>query len=202
MQQPPVAVVHARRGPARCSVYSRPPRPLRWSGGRRQPSSFEQSTGTSVTATNSDIASEKITTTDSCRNMMLEMPVRKSSGTNTAMCVRIDARIADQTSSLPSIDAGHPVLAVCSMCRNVFSSTTIDGVDDHADAERQAAERHRVQREAGEVEQRERADDRDRNRRADDERRAEVPQEQEDDEDDQDRRRSARAPARRRSTAR
>ena len=34
-----------------------------------------------------------MTTTDSCRNRMLEMPVRKSSGTNTAMCVRIDATI-------------------------------------------------------------------------------------------------------------
>ena len=41
------------------------------------------------------------------------------------MCVSVEARIADQTSSLPSIAAcirGLP----CSMCRKVFSSTTID----------------------------------------------------------------------------
>ena len=68
-------------------------------------SSFEQSTGTSVTATKSDMASENTTTTDSCRNITLEIPVRNSSGTKTAMCVRIDARIADHTSSLPSIEA-------------------------------------------------------------------------------------------------
>ncbi len=56
---------------------------------------------------------------------MLETPSRKSSGTNTAMCVRIDARIADQTSSLPSIEAVIRSLPWCSMCRNEFSSTTI-----------------------------------------------------------------------------
>ena len=56
---------------------------------------------------------------------MLETPSRKSSGTNTAMWVRIDARIADQTSSLPSIDAVIRSLPWCSMCRNEFSSTTI-----------------------------------------------------------------------------
>src|SRR5204862_6953661 len=59
------------------------------------------------------------------------------------------------------------------------------GVDDHAYTERQPSERHRVQREAAEVEQRERADDGDGNRRADDERRAEVAQEREDDQDDE-----------------
>ena len=153
----------------------------------------EQSTGTMVTATKSDIASENITTTDSCVNRMLAMPDRKSSGTNTAMCVSVDARIADQTSSLPSIGGGHPVLAHVQMPVRVLEHDD-RGVDDHADAERQPAERHRVQREAAEVEQRERADDRDRNRRADDERRAEVAQEREDDQDDEDAADRARAP--------
>ncbi|MNC96705.1 hypothetical protein D3C83_141490 [compost metagenome] len=41
------------------------------------------------------------------------------------MCVRIDARMADQTSSLPSIDAVTRSLPWCSMCRKEFSSTTI-----------------------------------------------------------------------------
>ncbi len=84
----------------------------------------EQSTGTMVTATNSDITSENITTTESCVNMMLAVPERKSSGTNTAMCVSVDARIADHTSSLPSIAAVIRSLPMC-RCRWVFSSTTI-----------------------------------------------------------------------------
>jgi hypothetical protein len=56
---------------------------------------------------------------------MLETPVRKSSGTKTAMWVSVDARIADHTSSLPSIAACIRSLP-CSMWRKVFSSTTID----------------------------------------------------------------------------
>ena len=78
-----------------------------------------------MTATNSDIVSENMTTIESWTNRMLETPDRKSSGTNTAMCVSTEARMADQTSSLPSIAAcirGLPI----SMCRNVFSSTTIE----------------------------------------------------------------------------
>ncbi len=84
----------------------------------------EQSTGTIVTATNSDMASENITTTDSCVNMMLAVPDRKSSGTNTAMCVSVDARIADHTSSLPSMAAVILSLPMCRW-RCVFSSTTM-----------------------------------------------------------------------------
>ena len=66
-----------------------------------------------------------MTTTDSCLKRMLETPVRKSSGTNTAMCVSVEARMADQTSSLPSMAACTRGLPI-SMCRKVFSSTTID----------------------------------------------------------------------------
>src|SRR5207248_5459008 len=84
----------------------------------------EQSTGTIVTATNSDIDRENMTTNESCVNMMLEMPCRKSNGTNTAICVNVDARIADQTSSLPSIAAVMRSLPMW-RCRWVFSSTTI-----------------------------------------------------------------------------
>ena len=58
-------------------------------------------------------------------------------------------------------------------------------VDDHADAEREAAEGQRVEGVAAEVEQREGADHRDRDRRADDGRRLEVAQEQVDDRDHQ-----------------
>jgi hypothetical protein len=61
----------------------------------------EHSTGTIVTATKRDMASENITTKDSCVNMMLAVPDRNSSGMNTAMCVSVEARMADQTSSLP-----------------------------------------------------------------------------------------------------
>ena len=84
----------------------------------------EQSTGTIVTATKSDIASENITTNESCPNRMLEKPERNSSGMNTAMCVSVAVRIADQTSSLPSIAAVIRSLPMC-RCRCVFSSTTI-----------------------------------------------------------------------------
>ncbi len=107
------------------AVYIRPVMPLRWSTGGGSFSSREQSTGTMVTATNSDIVSENMTTIESCLKRMLETPVRKSRGTNTAMCVSVDARIADQTSSLASIDAVIRSFP-CSMCRNVFSSTTIE----------------------------------------------------------------------------
>lgn len=85
----------------------------------------EQSTGTSVTATNSDIDSEKMTTIESCLNRMLDTPDRKKSGTNTATCVRVDARMADQISSLPSMAAWRRDLPI-SMCRCEFSSTTIE----------------------------------------------------------------------------
>jgi hypothetical protein len=55
---------------------------------------------------------------------MLDTPVRKSSGTKTAMCVSVEARIADHTSSAPSIAAVNRSFPM-SMCRWVFSSTTI-----------------------------------------------------------------------------
>ena len=99
-------------------------RPLRAASSSGVRSQREQSTGTMVTATNSDIASENITTTDSCVNMMLAVPERNSSGMNTAMCVSVEARIADHTSSLPSIAAVIRSLPMC-RCRWVFSSTTI-----------------------------------------------------------------------------
>ena len=158
------------------AVNRRPPRPFRSASGGGSFSRCAHSTGTSVTATSSDISSEKMTTTDSCLNRMLEMPVRKSSGTNTAMCVRIDATMAPHTSSLPSIGGGDAILAVLHVPERVLEHDD-RGIDDHADAKRETAERHDVQRVAGEIEQRERADDRNRNRRADDERRAEAAEE-------------------------
>ena len=86
---------------------------------------------------------------------------------------------------LAAVDGrGHPVLAHVQVAVRVLEHDD-RRVDDHADAEREAAEGHRVQREAAEVEQRERADDRDRNRGADDQRRAEVAQEREDDQHDE-----------------
>ena len=80
-------------------------RPVRSTSASCSVISSEHSTGTSVTATNSDISSENTTTTDNCLNSTLEKPVRKNSGTNTAMWVRVEARMALQISSLPSIDA-------------------------------------------------------------------------------------------------
>ncbi len=87
--------------------------------------SREQSTGTTVTATNSDIVSEKMMTIESCLKRMLENPARKNSGTNTATWVSVEARMADQISSLPSIAAVTRSLPI-SRCRCAFSSTTID----------------------------------------------------------------------------
>ena len=87
---------------------------------------------------------------------------------------------------LAAVDRGrHPVLAHVQVAVGVLQHDD-RRIDDHADAERQTAEGHRVQREAAEVEQRERADHRHRNRRADDQRRAEVAQEREDDQHDED----------------
>ena len=48
---------------------------------------------------------EKITTTARPPNMMLAIPVKNSSGTNTATCVKLDATMAVQTSSLPLTEA-------------------------------------------------------------------------------------------------
>src|SRR5688500_10828828 len=92
---------------SRCSlhVYIRPDRPRRSASGGGSLSSLEHSTGTIVTATNSDIVSENMTTIESCLKRMLDTPVRKSSGMNTAMWVNVDARMADHTSSLASIEA-------------------------------------------------------------------------------------------------
>ena len=98
--------------------------PLRWSTGTGGVRTSAHSTGTIVTATNRAISSEKITTTESCRNSTLEKPARKNSGTNTATWVSVEARIADQISSLPSIAACRGGLPMC-MWRSVFSSTTI-----------------------------------------------------------------------------
>ena len=81
---------------------------------------------------------------------------------------------------------GHAILAVFHVPERVFQHDD-RGVDHHAYAERQPAERHHVQREPGEVEQGERADHRDGNRRADNERRAEAAEEREDDERDEQR---------------
>jgi hypothetical protein len=53
-----------------------------WCGGLRK---REHSTGTMVTATKSDIASENDTTAASDPKVMLATPVRNSIGTNTAM---------------------------------------------------------------------------------------------------------------------
>ena len=63
-------------------------------------------------------------TTDNWRKTMLETPVRNSSGMNTATWVSVDARIAAQTSSLPSIAARSRDLPI-SRCLCVFSSTTM-----------------------------------------------------------------------------
>ena len=59
-----------------------------------------------------------------------------------------------------------------------------DGVvDEHADAEREAAERHDVQRESAEVDEREGGDDGERDADGDDERAADVAEEDEEDQD-------------------
>ena len=99
-------------------------RPRRSAAGGGSRSRREHSTGTMVTATNSDIASENETTAASWPNMMLDTPVRNSIGTKTAMWVRVEARIALHTSSAPSIAAVIRSLPI-SRWRWVFSSTTI-----------------------------------------------------------------------------
>ena len=102
--------------------------------------------------------------------------------------VREDRRENRRPHFLAAVDRRrHPILAVVFHVAERVLEHHDRGVDHHPDAERQPAERHRVQRQAAEVEQRERADHRDRNRGADDERRAEIPQEEKDDADDEDR---------------
>src|SRR4029079_4596674 len=102
--------------------------------------------------------------------------------------VREDRRQNRRPHFLAAVDrGGHPVLAVVlHVTERVFQHHN-RRVDNHADAERQPSERHRVERETAEVEQREGADHRNRNRGADNQRRSEVPQEQEDDQDNENR---------------
>ncbi len=185
MNQRAVAVVEPSSA---CSltVNSRPlSHGARDSGGGSR-SSREQSTGTIVTATKSDIDSENMTTTDE-----LHEEDARDAGQEEQRHEDGDVREDRGQNRRPDLLAAfdrrlHARLALLHVPEGVLEDDD-RGVDDHADAERQAAERHRVQREAGEVEQRERADDGDRNRETDDERRAPVAQEQEDDADDEER---------------
>ena len=106
-------------------AYRRAVTPLAWSTGVGGAISSEHNTGTIVTATNSDIVSEKMMTIDSCLKRMLEKPARKKSGTKTATCVSVEARMALQISSAPSMAACTRFLPI-SRWRCVFSSTTIE----------------------------------------------------------------------------
>ena len=102
--------------------------------------------------------------------------------------VRQDRRQNRRPHFLAAVDRRrHPVLAVVLHVPERVLQHDDRRVHHHADPERQSAERHRVQREPREVEQRERADHRDGDRGADNQRRSEIAQEQEDDDDDQDR---------------
>ena len=174
------------------AVKSAPSAPRRSSVGIGSFRRREHSTGTTVTATNSDIASENITTTESWTNRMLEIAAQEEQRHEHGD-VREDRREDCRPDLLAAFDgrlhaglAQSPCGGRCSRARRSRRRRS---------CRRPSASPPNVivfSVKPGEIEQRERADDRNRDREADDERRPEVAQEDEDDRDDQEARRGTR----------
>ena len=154
MDQPAVALVH-RRSSTRSLERVEPSADAACAGRRAAAarSSREHSTGTSVTATNSDISSEN----DDDDRELPEHDARDAGEEQQRHehgDVREDRRQNRRPDFLAAVDRRrHPVLAVMLHVPERVLEHDDRRVDDHADAERQAAERHRVERAAAEVEQ-------------------------------------------------
>ncbi len=121
----------------------------------------------------------------------------KAIGMNTTTIEKVVAATARRDLGGPLVRRGPVILALLDVADDVLADD--DGVvDQDADGQRQAEQRHRVQGEAEGPHRDERGQHRDRQRQAGDDRRAPRVQEHEDDEDGQQRRlrpaRSARRP--------
>ena len=112
------------------------------------------------------------------------MPEAKIMGKKTAIVVRVEAVMAMPTSPAPTMEACVGPLALLEVAVDVLDDD--DGViDEHADAQGQAAEGQEVQGVAGGVEGDEGGDDGQGDGQADDEGRPPVAEEEEDEQDGQ-----------------
>ena len=91
----------------------------------------------------------------------------------------VASKVGTPTSPAPSMIASLERLAQADMALDVFDHHRAV-VDQDADRERKAAERHGIERLAADVHDQHRGDDRQRNRRENDQRQAPVAQEQQD----------------------
>jgi hypothetical protein len=84
----------------------------------------DASIGTTVAASSSDTAMEKMTTSASCVNICPACPLIRSSGRKTMMIVIVEATTAVKISCVPETAASAARFPSRSMCRKMFSSTT------------------------------------------------------------------------------
>ena len=110
------------------------------------------------------------------------MPFTNATGTNTATIVSVVASTLSAISLVPSSAACARRLAALEVLEDVFAHDD-RVVDEEADGQRQAEQRHHVQRVAEHVHDEERGDDAGRQRDGADERRAQIEHEDQDDED-------------------
>ena len=162
---------------------------------------YAESIGSSENDTNSDTSTAHAIVSANGANHCPAMPPMNAIGTNTATIENVVAATARPISSVPFARRGEVVLAHLDVPDDVLAHD--DGVvDQDADRERQAEQRHRVQREAERQHGDERREHRDRQRQTGDDRRAPRVEEQEHDEHGEQRALDAAPPRRCRPSSR
>ena len=141
------------------------------------PSSQTDSTGTSELERRNDAIMAKPTASDSGTKSDRDTPVMKNDGTNTATTDSIASSRGTTTSPLASSTAARDRRAARQVRVDVLDRDR-RFVDEDADRQRQAAERHDVDRLTRAPERDDRRQQRERNRHDDDRRAAPVAQEQ------------------------
>ena len=112
---------------------------------------YLNSTGTSVNESTRLAASEMITESDSGENRYLAVPVKRKTGTNTTQIDNVERKVGTATSPRRSTIACSSPLAQADMTLDVLDHHR-RVVDENADRQRKAAQRHRVERLAAEIE--------------------------------------------------
>ncbi len=142
----------------------------------------EESIGSRVKATKSEISTAAETVIPNWRKNWPTMPSMKATGTKTATMVSVVARTL-RAISLRALERGLlRRVALLQELEDVLADD--DGVvDEQADRQREAEERHHVQREAEHVHQEEGGDDAGREGEGADDRRPEIEHEDQDDQD-------------------
>src|SRR5438477_10927488 len=86
---------------------------------------LDASIGTTVVASSRDTAREKMTTSANWVKVCPVWPLIKSSGRKTIMTVNVEANTADTISCVPLTAASMDRFLSRSICRYLFSSTTM-----------------------------------------------------------------------------